>query len=142
MKVTNNSTKQEEIQTAWHLVDVKDKVLGRVSTDIAKKLMGKSKSYFVRNLDCGDYVVVTNAKYVAVTGHKEKEKQYTHYSGEPGGLKKRFLWQLRESSPTEIIRHAVSGMLPKNRLRDQLLKRLYIYPEEVHPYKNKFAQHS
>lgn len=132
-------TKLSDIKRSWHLVDVKDKVLGRIATDIARKLMGKSKSYFVRHLDCGDHVVVINAKHVAVTGRKEKEKLYSRYSGYPGGLKKKALWQLRSEKPTEIIRHAVYGMLPKNKLRDRMITRLYVYPEENHPYKEKLG---
>ncbi|MBI3576439.1 50S ribosomal protein L13 [Candidatus Gottesmanbacteria bacterium] len=137
---TTISTKASQIQRAWHLFDAKDKVLGRLSTDIALKLAGKSKPYFVRNLDCGDYVVVINAKHVAVTGKKEKKKMYGNYSGFPGGLKEKALWQLRAEKPTEIIRHAVWGMLPKNKLRDRLVTRLYIYPEEDYPQAEKFTK--
>lgn len=133
------STKVSEIKRNWYLVDVKDKILGRISTDIAHKLMGKNKPYYVHNLDCGDYVVVLNAKYVNVTGKKEKEKLYGKYSGYPGGLKQKALWQLRQEKPTEIIRHAVLGMLPKNKLRDRLKTRLFIYPGNDHPYKEKFT---
>lgn len=131
------STKASEIVRSWHLVDVKDKVLGRVSTEIAHTLMGKRKPYFVKNLDCGDHVVVVNAKHVAVTGHKEKEKMYGRYSGYPAGLKEKALWQMKKEKPAEVIRHAVMGMLPKNKLRNRLITRLYVYPEESHPYGNK-----
>lgn len=130
-------TKASEMIRSWHIVDVKEKILGRVVTEIAQKLMGKAKPTFVRNLDCGDYVVVVNAKYVAVTGHKEKEKLYGKYSGFPGGLKQKALWQVRKEKPSEIIRHAVMGMLPKNKLRNRLITRLYVYPEGEHPYDNK-----
>src|SRR3972149_4181724 len=101
------------IKRVWHLVDIKDKVLGRSATQIALALMGKGKPYFTRNLDCGDYVVVINSRFVAVTGKKEKEKVYSRYSGYPGGLKQKALWQLRQENPTEIVRRAVLGMLPK-----------------------------
>lgn len=138
MKKFTRATKVSEIKRVWHLVDVKDKVLGRAATEIAHKLMGKSKPYFVRNLDCGDFVVVINAKHVAVTGKKEKEKMYGNYSGFPGGLKQKALWQMRKEKPTEVIRHAVWGMLPTNKLRDRLVTRLFIYPEGDHPYKSKF----
>ena len=130
-------TKLSDIQRSWHLFDVKDKVLGRIATDIAHALMGKAKPNFVRNLDCGDYVVVVNAKHVAVTGKKEKQKLYGRFSGYPGGLKQKALWQVRAEKPTEVIRHAVWGMLPKNKLPDRLITRLYIYPEGEHPYKEK-----
>lgn len=138
MNSTTKSTKVTQIQRRWHLFDVKDRVLGRVTTEIAHALMGKSKPYFVRHLDCGDHVVVVNAAHVAVTGKKESEKRYTRYSGYPGGLKAKALWQLRKEKPTEIVRHAVWGMLPKNKLRDRLITRLWVYPEGDHPYKNKF----
>lgn len=138
MQLLTKPTRSSKIQRTWHLVDVKDKVLGRAATDIAQKLIGKSKPYFVRNLDCGDYVVVINAKHVAVTGKKEKQKTYANYSGYPGGDKVKALWQMRLEKPTEVIRHAVFGMLPKNKLRDRMITRLFIYPEANHPYQNKF----
>lgn len=130
-------TKASEVKRTWHIFDVKGQVLGRVSTKIAHALMGKSKPYFVRNLDCGDFVVVVNAKYVATTGRKEKQKMYGAFSGFPGGLKQKALWQVRQEKPTAIIRSAVFGMLPKNKLRDRLVTRLFIYAEEDHPYKEK-----
>jgi len=138
MKKVTDPTKVSEIERTWHLVDVKDQILGRAATGIALKLMGKGKPNFVRNLDCGDYVVVVNAAHVAVTGKKLKEKMYGNYSGFPGGLKQKALWQLLKEKPTEPMRRAVTGMLPKNKLRDRLLTRLYIYPEDIHPYKDKF----
>ncbi len=140
MKKLTPSTKISDVVRVWHLVDVKGKVLGRISTDIAHRLMGKAKPYYVRNLDCGDYVVVINAKEVAVTGHKEKEKMYGNYSGYPGGLKEKALWQLRAEKPAEIVWRAVYGMLPKNKLRDILTTRLYIYPTVEHPYWDKFKK--
>ncbi|MEK7129926.1 MAG: 50S ribosomal protein L13 [Patescibacteria group bacterium] len=136
--MNTKSTKISDIKRSWHIFDVKDKVLGREATTIAHTLMGKAKPYFVRNLDCGDYVVVVNARQVAVTGKKEKQKMYGRYSGYPGGLKQKSLRQVRGERPTEIIRHAVMGMLPKNKLRDRLITRLYIYPEAEHQYKEKF----
>lgn len=133
------STKIGEIKRTWQLIDVKGQVLGRAATRVALTLMGKGKPNFVRNLDCGDYVVVTNAKHVVTTGKKEKEKLYGNYSGHPGGLKQKALWQVRREKPTEPLRHAVWGMLPKNKLRARLITRLYLYPESEHPYKNKFT---
>ena len=108
MPLTN--TKQNQIQRTWHLVDVADKVIGREATVIANLLRGKNKSYFVSHMDCGDFVVVINAKQVKATGRKEDQKVYTRYSGYPGGLRKETLGQLRERKPDEIVRHAVSGM--------------------------------
>lgn len=138
MQKLTKPTKVKEITRSWHLVDVKDQVLGRIATDIAHKLMGKSKPSFVRNLDCGDHVVVINSSAFVVTGKKEKEKLYGQYSGFPGGLKQKALWQVRRENPNEVIRRAVMGMLPKNKLRDRLITRLYIYPDAEHPHKNKF----
>src|SRR5258706_3612455 len=138
MKDQTTSTKISDVARKWHIIDVKGKTLGRVATEIAHTLMGKSKTNFVRNMDCGDFVVVLNARHFVVTGRKEKEKMYGNYSGYPGGLKEKALWQVKLEKPSEPIRHAVWGMLPKNKLRDRLITRLYIYPEEVHPYKNKF----
>ena len=140
MNLTN--TQQKQIQRSWHLVNVADKVIGREATSIANLLRGKNKPYFVSHLDCGDYVVVINAKQVKSTGRKEDQKVYTRYSGYPGGLRKETLGELRERKPEEIVRHAVSGMLPKNKLRDQWLSRLYIYTDEKHPYVKQLTANS
>lgn len=138
MKSFTQSTKAKEIKRSWHLIDLKDKTLGRTATEIAKLLMGKAKPYFVRNLDCGDYVVIINAKYVKVTGKKESNKKYFNYSGYPGGLRVRTFGELRQDNPIYIIRHAVKGMLPQNRLRDRMLKRLLVFPQDSHTYADKF----
>lgn len=140
MKNITKSTKISQIQRQWHLFDVRGQMLGRVATQIAHALMGKSKPYFTRHLDCGDHLVVINAAHVVLTGKKETDKLYTQYSGYPGGLKTKALWQVRREKPTELIRHAVYGMLPKNKLRDRLITRLWIYPEADHPYEAKFAK--
>lgn len=138
MKKTTKATRESEIKRSWHLIDVKDKTLGRISTEIAKFLMGKAKPYFVRNLDCGDYVVVVNAKEVKVSGNKETKKTYFRYSGYPGGLTRETLDKLRARKPEEVIIHAVKGMLPQNRLRDKMLGRLFVFAEEKHGYDEKF----
>ena len=133
-------TKISEIERVWHLADVKGKILGRTATEIAKLLIGKGKPYFAKNLDCGDYVVVINAKEVAVSGKKETDKVYTRYSGYPGGLRKIRLEEYREKKPEEIIRHAVSGMLPKNKLRNSMLRRLYVFKGSEHKFAEKFKE--
>lgn len=133
-------TRKSDIKRAWHFFDVKGKILGRTASEIAQKLVGKHKPYFVRHLDCGDFVVIVNASLVSVTGDKEDKKVYTYYSGYPGGLKKKTLWELRQDKSPEIIRHAVYGMLPKNKLRKQFMKRLYIFKDENHPHKDKFIR--
>ena len=136
------STKLSEIKREWHLLDAKDKILGRVSSDIALLLMGKGKTNFVRHLDCGDYVVVINAKSVKVTGNKEGLKKYFRHSGYPGGFKAETLKDLRKRNPQGIIEHAVSGMVPQNKLKALMLKRLYVFAEEEHTYGDKFKSQS
>ncbi len=139
MKATQPTT-EKQIKREWHVVDLQGQVLGRAASRIAELLIGKHKPYFVRNLDCGDHVVVINAKEFKVTGNKEDAKIYTRYSGYPGGLKKETLGQLTDRKPEEVIRHAVSGMLPKNKLRDKMLKRLYVFSDKDHPYSDKVTQ--
>jgi large subunit ribosomal protein L13 len=133
-------TKSKDIKKSWHLVDVKDKILGRASTEIASFLMGKSKPYFVRNLDCGDFVVVINASSVKVSGAKEIQKKYSRHSGYPGGYKEQSYKDLKEESPDRIIKFAVKGMLPQNKLRDRMLNRLFVFKNEEHPYNDKFSK--
>lgn len=130
-------TTEGQIKRNWHLIDVKDQILGRQAVAIAHKLMGKGKAYFANNMDCGDYVVVVNAKDVKTTGKKELLKKYTNYSGYPGGLRTRTLKEVKAQDPTEVITHAVSGMLPKNKLRAQMLKRLYVFSDENHKFQDK-----
>lgn len=131
------ATKATDITRTWHLVDIKDQTLGRIATQIAKLLMGKGKPYFVRNLDCGDYVVVINAKDIAVTGKKEDKKNYYRHSGYPGGFRVETLRELRQRRPNEIIYHAVKGMLPQNKLRDRMLRRLHVFAEGIHTFQDK-----
>jgi large subunit ribosomal protein L13 len=133
-----HSLKAKEIKREWHLIDAKDKVLGRLASQIAQLLMGKHKPYFARHLDCGDFVVVINAKEVKVTGKKEKQKIYYRHSGYPGALKETTLGQMRKKYPERIIIKAVEGMLPKNRLKDEMLTRLKVQAGEDHPYQSKF----
>jgi large subunit ribosomal protein L13 len=131
------STKAQDIKRGWHLIDAQERSLGRVASEIAQLLMGKSKPYFVRNLDCGDYVVVINAKAVKATGKKEEQKKYYRHSGYPGGFKVETLKELRARKPEQIITHAVKGMLPDNRLQDRMMTRLYVFAGEEHTYEDK-----
>ena len=133
------ATSSKNIVREWHLFDVKEQVLGRQSTQIANILMGKGKPYFVKNLDCGDYVVVVNAKSVKVTGNKETQKVYNRHSMYPGGFKSESLQELRARKPEDIIKHAVKGMLPDNKLRASMLKRLYVFPGETHTYQAQLS---
>lgn len=132
------ATRAKDIERRWHLVDVGRETVGRIATKIATLLMGKSKPYFVRHLDCGDYVVVVNAKEVKVTGKKLIQKIYTTYSGYPGGLRSESLRDLMNRKPEEVMRRAVYGMLPKNKLRDSMIKRLHVFAGGEHTYTDKF----
>lgn len=136
--MNTNSTKAKEIKRDWHEIDLKDKILGRISVEIAHHLMGKSKPYFTYHLDCGDYVVVKNAKLVKTTGKKALQKKYYSHSGYPQGFKEVSFERMSINKPENIILEAVKGMLPQNKLRASMLKRLYIYPEDNHPYKKMF----
>lgn len=125
-------------QKSWHLIDAKGKILGRLSSDIAKILSGKNKVSYVTNVDNGDYVVVINAKNVTLSGKKETQKNYFHHSGFPGGLKSQTVSQIRKKSPGTLIRHAVAGMLPKNKLGKAMVRKLFVYSDINHPYQEKF----
>ncbi|GAB5590827.1 54S ribosomal protein L23 [Umbelopsis nana] len=118
----------------WHLVDAKQRVLGRMATGIATTLMGKHKPIYDPASDCGDHVVVINAKEIAVTGKKWDQKLYRHHTGYPGGLKEIPMSRIMERNPEKVIHKAVSGMLPKNRLREKRLERLHIFDGPDHPY--------
>ena len=131
----------KEIKREWHLIDAKGEILGRIAVKIAGALIGKTKPYYVAHLDCGDNVVVINAKEVAFTGQKEDQKKYYRHSGFPGGFKEITLADQMKKDPREVIKHAVAGMLPKNKLRDRRLTRLKIYSESTHPYSSKFKLH-
>jgi len=137
LKKTTKSVSAKDIKREWLEIDVADKILGRVVPKIAFLLQGKHKVNYVPHLDMGDYVVVVNAKKIRITGNKLEEKVYTRYSGYPGGLKKIKLADLLEKNPKEVIRHAVLGMLPKNKLRKKRISRLYVFAYDNHPYKDK-----
>jgi len=135
-------TKAKEIKRDWHLIDANGQILGRMAVNIAVLLMGKNKISFAPYLDGGDYVVVINAAKVEVTGRKRDNKLYYRHSGYPGGFRKLTFAQQMVKDPTQVIRHAVEGMLPKNKLRDQRLGRLKIFAESKHQYEDKFKEES
>ena len=128
------SQKTAEVSRRWILIDASDATLGRVSTEIAKYLIGKYKPTYTPHIDGGDNVVVINAKNLVVTGAKETDKMYYRHSGFPGGLKEAQLKDLREKSPESIIQEAVKGMLPKNKLAASRMARLRIFPGEAHDH--------
>jgi large subunit ribosomal protein L13 len=123
-----------EVERRWWLLDAQDKVLGRLATRIARLLTGRGKPTYTPHLDCGDFVVVVNAEKVRVTGRKLQNKVYYHHTGYPGGLVAEPYSRLQERYPERIIVRAVKGMLPRNRLRARMLKRLKVYPGSTHPH--------
>jgi len=131
---THTPRKEELVQKSWHLIDAKGKVLGRLASDVANILRGKNKPIFTPRLDTGDFVVVINAREVRLTGKKWDQKRYYWHSGSPGGIKSYTAEELREKKPEELIRLAVRGMLPKNRLGRKVLKKLKVYASEEHPH--------
>ena len=126
--------KENEIRKIWHLVDARDKILGRLATRVATILMGKDKVMYSPHQDTGDEVIVINAKFVKTTGKKLGQKMYKRYSAYPGGLKQETLARVMVKKPEYVIRHAVKGMLPKSKLGAKLLKKLRVYPEAAHPH--------
>lgn len=128
------SAKPTDVTRQWYLVDASEAPLGRVATKIATLLTGKGKPQFTKHIDCGDFVVVINAKDTVVTGDKATKKMYYHHSGFPGGLKEETLTEKQAKDPTTAITHAVRGMLPVNRLRDERLKRLKVYADAEHSH--------
>jgi large subunit ribosomal protein L13 len=128
--VATPSTRQRD----WLLVDARGKTLGRLATQIADMLRGKRKPEYTPHIDTGDFVVVVNAEKVHVTGDKRASKMYHHHSGYPGGLRTRTLNDMLERRPEEVIRIAVKGMLPRNRLARQQLRKLKVYAGPEHPH--------
>lgn len=126
--------KPKEISRTWHLVDAEGQVLGRLSARVAHLLRGKHKPIFTPHVDCGDGVVVINAGKVRVTGDKLTQRTYRRYSGYPGGLKSETMQHLLDRRPTEVIRRAVVGMLPRTTLGRRAARRLKIYAEVAHPH--------
>jgi large subunit ribosomal protein L13 len=136
MKTYSPSVK--EITRNWHFFDANHQVLGRLATQVAKVLIGKQKTNFVRHLDIGDHVVIINAEKIVVTGNKSSQKVYHHHSGYPGGMKVTSFVQMLAAHPERIIISAVAGMLPANKLKAPMLKHLHVYSGPVNPYANQF----
>jgi large subunit ribosomal protein L13 len=124
----------EDADKKWFVVDAKDQVLGRLAAKIARVIRGKEKPTFTPNTDTGDFVIVINADQVKMTGKRELQKTYFSYSGYPGGAKIRSFEEMQKKNPEFVIQHAVKGMLPKNRLGKQLIKKLKVYAGEAHPH--------
>ena len=128
------TAKPHEIEQAWYLVDADQRTLGRLATEIADLLRGKGKPAYTPHVDTGDFVVVVNARKVRVTGKKLEQKIYYRHSGYPGGLRERTLAEQLERRPEEVIRKAVKGMLPKNKLASAQLRKLKVYAGPEHPH--------
>ena len=128
------SQKTKEIKREWYIIDAGTMPLGKLAVIIADKLMGKSKVTYTPHIDNGDYVVVTNAKNVVVTGNKMVDKKYYRHSGYPGGLKELKLEEVLEKDPARVVREAVKGMLPKNKLAAERLKRLRVFEGSEHTH--------
>ena len=128
------SYKLDSLDKGWLLVDASDKTLGRLSTNIAKILMGKNKPEYTPHNDVGDYVIVINAEKIKVTGNKNEQKMYYRHTGYPGGIKSQSFNDLIASYPDRIITSAVKGMLPKNKLSNSVIKKLKVYKGESHPH--------
>ena len=128
------SQKPSEVKRRWILIDASTAPLGRISTEIAKYLIGKYKPTYTPHIDAGDYVVVINAEKAIVTGTKETDKKYYHHSGFPGGIKDATVAEVRAKHPERLIEAAVKGMVPRNKLAAERLKRLRVFPGEMHDH--------
>ena len=131
---TTVSAKPASVQSDWYLVDATDKTLGRLATELARRLRGKHKPEFTPHVDTGDYIVVVNAEKVRVTGNKANQKTYYRHTGYPGGIKHRTFEQLIDHAPERVIQSAVKGMLPKGPLGRAMFAKLKVYAGAEHPH--------
>jgi large subunit ribosomal protein L13 len=132
--------KRNEIERKWWLIDADGKILGRLATEISILLQGKRNPEFVKFMDSGDFVVVINAEKVKVTGKKLEQKKYYSHSGYPGGIRERTLKELLEKNPEDVLRKAVRGMIPKNKLGRAMYKKLKVYTGPDHPHEAQKPQ--
>ena len=126
--------KKEDVKRNWYVIDASGKNLGRIATKAASILRGKNKPTFTPHVDCGDYVIIINAKEVNLTGKKLDNKMYYDHSGFPGGLRERTAKEMRENYSTEMLERAIKGMLPKGRLGRQMAKKLFVYAGSDHKH--------
>lgn len=126
--------KSKEVTRDWYVVDAENQVLGRIATKIADILRGKNKPIFTPSVDTGDFIIVVNAEKIALTGNKRADKTYYSHSGYPGGIKSITAGKLLDKKPEALIKHAVKGMLPKNKLAYHMLNKLKIYAGAAHPH--------
>ena len=128
------SIRAQDVEHSWLVVDAEDKILGRLATEIARRLRGKHKPEYTPHVDTGDFIIVVNAEKVRVTGNKTSDKIYSRHSGYPGGIKAISFEHLRDSHPERIIERAVKGMLPRNPLGRAMFKKLKVYAGPEHPH--------
>jgi large subunit ribosomal protein L13 len=128
------SAKPHEVTRGWYLIDAEDEVLGRVATEIARRLRGKHKPEFTPHVDTGDYIIVVNAAKLRVTGNKALDKKYYRHSGFPGGIYETTFGKMQERAPGRALEKAVKGMLPKGPLGYAMFKKLKVYAEASHPH--------
>ncbi len=133
----NNKTymaNKQSVDRKWFVIDAKDQTLGRLSSEVAAILRGKHKPTFTPHVDCGDYVIVVNAKDIKLTGKKWQQKKYYTHSQYPGSLKESTALEMNTKHPTRMLELAIKGMLPHNKLGRQLYKKLYVYESDTHPH--------
>lgn len=134
MKTTTLSAKPAEVRRDWYVVDANGKTLGRMATEIARRLRGKHKTSYTPHVDTGDYIVVINAEKLRVSGNKLKDKMYYHHTGYVGGIKSISLEKQLDKAPDRVIKSAVKGMLPKNPMGRSMFSKLKVYAGESHPH--------
>ena len=134
------SAKKDAVERNWYLIDAKDKVLGRIAVEIARRLRGKHKPIYTPHADAGDFIIVVNAEKIALTGKKLDDKFYYRHTGYPGGIKSVTAGKLQQRKPGEILKIAVKGMLPKNTLGRMMLKKLKVYAGSDHPHEAQRPQ--
>ena len=126
--------KKETVERNWYVIDATDVTLGRLASKVAHMLRGKHKATYTPHIDCGDYIIITNAGKVNLTGNKLDKKIYYNHSGYTGGLRERTAREMKEKYPVEMVERAVKGMLPHNRLGRAMAKKLFVYEGETHPH--------
>ena len=134
------SARPQTVKRDWYVIDATDKVLGRLATEVARRLRGKHKAEYTPHVDTGDYIVIVNADKVKVTGNKEKAKTYYKHSGYPGGMRATTLDKMRQKAPERIIETAVKGMLPKNPLGRAMFRKLKVYAGAEHNHQAQQPQ--
>ncbi|MEZ5358915.1 MAG: 50S ribosomal protein L13 [Candidatus Zixiibacteriota bacterium] len=127
--------KVSDLDRKWYVIDLKDQILGRAAVRIADILRGKDKPYFSPHMDCGDHVIVINARHARMTGKKPDQKRYHRYTGYPGGLRTRTFAQMKERFPERLVEKTIKGMIPHTKLGSQVYRKLHVYADDHHPHR-------